>query len=383
VLRGVSELQVSGRKTTGTLLKESLARRLEPGRGRATRLADIGDLGLILNSTITGHPHGLATDEADQAGCPIDQATRPGAGASSTAAVPRPADTDLGAPWQRGAAGGILAYTNLRHLAAFPRPSDAPPCAPQERLTYVLVGGVHTELTAAAALSANFPPVFPNAAVDLAVPRAGVPQAVTHRYWVTDGGAAENRGAVSLLYALQGLVQDCAGAVQCARPWPDLHLVVADASASDFDYRADRGLGALNAAAQRFSGQLMAERLKQLRTAYEAPESGKLLVSYLSMPAPLRSRGGLGTHWKMPSRVVLKDDTAPDPHAAPVLAQLDEWQTLALITCLHDTSLATGTDGKTCSEIQGKTRNALRQHLATGPHALAWQALLQHWNNRP
>ena len=60
--------------------------------------------------------------------------------------------------------GGRLIFTNL----SFPRPLARPISSehPEIRFPYVIVNDPAVKLTDAAALQANFPPVFPNAAVD-------------------------------------------------------------------------------------------------------------------------------------------------------------------------------------------------------------------------
>ena len=68
-----------------------------------------------------------------------------------------------------------------------------------EYLPYVIVQDTDQRLACGAALSANFPPVFSNAAIDL---YQNERCNVVDRHWVTDGGASENRGVISLLYVL-------------------------------------------------------------------------------------------------------------------------------------------------------------------------------------
>jgi len=370
VLRGVSELQVLRSKTTGHLLQESLARGLDTGAGAPTKLASIRELGLILNATLAGQP--VAVPGGAQATVPCPRETVPAVPPASAAASASPQVNALPPDkWDSSSAGGILAFTNMRNLGAFPASAGALPCAPDERLPYLLVGGEGTELAAATALAANFPPVFPNAAVDVGVD-VGRDKPVIHRYWVTDGGAAENRGVISLLYALRGMVNDCTGSPLCAGPAPDLHVVVADASALSFDYQPDRGVGAKLGASSKFSGQLMIELGASITDAYRTLGQGRLTVSYLPMPLLLRSRGGLGTHWMMPAEVTLRDDAALSGKAK-VIARHDRWQTMALVTCLHDAHSAPPSNHPCAAMHAGD----LGQHLSADSHARAWQALAQ------
>lgn len=374
VLRGVSELQVLRSKTTSHLLQESLARGLDHGAGAPTKLANIRELGLILNSTLAGHP--VAAPGGAQAAVPCPRETAPALPPASPAAPAAGASSQVNAvlpdTWDSSSAGGILAFTNVRNLGAFPASAGALPCAPDERLPYLLVGGEATELAAATALAANFPPVFPNAAVDVGVD-VGQGKPAIHRYWVTDGGAAENRGVISLLYALRGMLDDCAGSPLCAGPAPDLHVIVADASALSFDYQPDRGVSAKLGASSKFSGQLMIELGASTERAYRALGQGRLMVSYLPMPLLLRSRGGLGTHWMMPAQVTLRDDAALSGSKAKVIDRPDRWHTMALLTCLHDVQSAPPRDHPCAAMHAGE----LGQHLSADLHARAWQALTQ------
>jgi hypothetical protein len=87
-------------------------------------------------------------------------------------------------------AGGRLILTNLllsRDFATSVEKIGGPKDLP------VVVDDPDTRLEVAAALNANFPPIFSNAAIDIDKKT---------RYWVTDGGAVDNRGIEMMLYAL-------------------------------------------------------------------------------------------------------------------------------------------------------------------------------------
>ena len=96
-------------------------------------------------------------------------------------------------------AGSRLIVTNVKVDArTFPREDDQFSGFKSEFLRYVVVNDPNVPVTTGAALSANFPPVFSNALVALKDKNGAI-----NRHWVTDGGAAENRGVISLLYVLK------------------------------------------------------------------------------------------------------------------------------------------------------------------------------------
>jgi hypothetical protein len=192
------------------------------------------------------------------------------------------------------------------------------------------------ELARAAAAHANFPPVFPNVAVDLTD--------VDQRHWITDGGATDNRGILSLLYALREALREETLRQEALReqrreftspespagepePQPDggksklpeIHIVVAEASGAYLDYKHDRGAGALVMSKSRVASQLMIELMEDVQIEYDKlqefmqpPKGGEdIHFRYLPMPSVLRMRGGLGTHWMLPSKVTLTNVVPP------------------------------------------------------------------------
>ncbi len=205
--------------------------------------------------------------------------------------------------------GGRLIFTNLNDTSAFPK--KGLPKAEHEYLTYVTVQDPKVKLAKAASLSANFPPVFPNSAVDLGN---------TTRHWVTDGGASDNRGILSLLYALKGAIKkelDSKKSLQikspqrdCGKPSsetmpPDIHVIIAEASATSLAYSSGSGLDAKFSAPTRFASQLMIHLSQDIETMYKKL-GGCVHYQYLAMPLTLRSNGGLGTHWMLPASVKFK-----------------------------------------------------------------------------
>ncbi|HEX9628144.1 MAG TPA: hypothetical protein VGA00_14480 [Acidiferrobacterales bacterium] len=346
VLRGSSELDVLMSKSLGHLLDESFVRGFGQSGQPPVRLSDIAGLGLILNTTLAGHPAGdspwLARLFADQ----------PAA---------RERDYAVGA-------GARLIFTNIRETGAFPRAAGALPQAEDEYFKYVIVGGPRATVTAAAALSANFPPVFSNAAVAV---HPATPDGAPARYWVTDGGAADNRGIISLLYALKGALAECPRPCAGGRP-PEIHVIVADASAVTIDYRSDRGGGSILGAANKFASQLMLELVGEVRRQYAAL-GGRLVVHYLPMPAVLRVRGGLGTHWMMPERVTLTDICAADPKRAAKL-DIERWPLMQLIADLHPADPPPpGPDDRDCARAGDTAGDWVRADR----HARAWARIVE------
>ena len=191
-------------------------------------------------------------------------------------------------------------------------------------------------LAAAASLSANFPPVFSNAAVHF----NGSPES---RYWVTDGGAVENRGLVSLLLALRAEIQRLG---QSQDPesredekseilnLPPIKVLVADASGLSFNYAEDRGVGAKLGAARSLANKLIAELSLDVAELFHEKTGQDLFeVVPLAMPEVLTISGAFGTHWAMPTRIEVQN---PDPwnHCGPETVRLLEEELLGLMDVL-------------------------------------------------
>jgi hypothetical protein len=263
VLCGTLEWRVAKGTRMGTFLDESFRRHLEreaPG-GQGVNLAD-AKLGVIFNTTLTG------TEPAKEAADPTN-------------------------------AGSRLIVTNL-NLEEKTFPTMGFPGAGGEFLPYVVVQDPTARLTTGAALSANFPPVFSNAKVDLKVR-----DDVVETYWVTDGGVAENRGDISLLYVLLDALNREKAAAKPRVPRPVV-IVIAEASGVSLDFTQDRGVGSMLGASGKFANQLMVELLEKIEKIYTKDLKGESFqVRYLPMPLVLRSRGGVGTHWMMPAFVTL------------------------------------------------------------------------------
>jgi hypothetical protein len=184
--------------------------------------------------------------------------------------------------------------------------------APEDYLPYIVIDDPKVPLVSAAALSANFPPVFPNAAIDIAEPGE---DDYRWRYWLTDGGATDNRGVISLLYALEGAINKLSIRPKEDRnklKLPPIHIVVVDASATEYFYNQDRGIKTTLGAAERFASQLMIEKIAEIAQLYHEinpKNNAKIYLHKLSMPLSFRCAGGIGTHWMLPNTVTLRKPT--------------------------------------------------------------------------
>ena len=181
-------------------------------------------------------------------------------------------------------AGGRLMMTNLSLERAF-KVHDLP--FVEDHLP-ILVDDKTTRVERAAALSANFPPVFSNGAIDIDNEQ---------RYWVTDGGAADNRGLEPVLYAARDAVQHRPNG---ATRLPTLKVVIIDASGTSTGFEQNRGLGSALGAGAHFADQLNNEVASRLIDIYEAANQNEdLHFYYVPMPNMLRTSGSFGTHWML------------------------------------------------------------------------------------
>jgi len=196
-------------------------------------------------------------------------------------------------------AGGRLIFTNIQNLQRFPWPNsdDLMKDAMDMRFKYVIAGGTNIPLHTIAALTANFPPVFPNAIVDLG----------GDKFNVSDGGAVENRGLLSLMFALRSLIEQISESKADLEKLPIMHIVMAEGSGVSIDYKNyESGLAAIANARVMIGNELVLALKSILMKKCGEPCVNKVQFHYLNMPLLMRSRGGLGTHWKMPSRVLFK-----------------------------------------------------------------------------
>jgi hypothetical protein len=297
VLDGAAEWRIFANEGLGMLLAESFKRRFADGGMTLNSLSQ--EFTLILNTALAGTLKMSCGDgETGDCDCLADELF--------------PQCAHRLRERTRGVnSGGRLIFTNSDDAGAFP---GLVTLAPEgQQLHYVVVRAPDVLLTTAAALNANFPPVFPNAAVDLE------PEKVRH--WVTDGGAVENRGVLSLLFALRGAVERRPDAGSPAPKIPQIHIVVAEASAGGTGYSKLPGVSSKFGAPRQLGSQLMKELIEEIQDELErigGKSARKLIdVHYLAMPGPLRIDGGLGTHWMLARNVRLGDpaECGPDrPH---------------------------------------------------------------------
>jgi hypothetical protein len=135
------------------------------------------------------------------------------------------------------------------------------------------------------------------------------------RYWVTDGGAVENRAVISLLLALRDALgeplacSDSERAQGACPQWPEMHVVVAEASASSTRFAQDRGFNTALDARVKLANQFINALVRDVRQL----SGDRLTLHYLTMPEALLVDGGLGTHWMRPETVVLSQPEISDP----------------------------------------------------------------------
>jgi hypothetical protein len=283
----------------GTLLAESFVRRWRLPEER-NEMGEVSDFGLVLNTSLAGQFNcGGAPEDCSKLS--LLEAERRFRSRTSS---------DL--------SGGRLILTNLafgENFTPMIEESGGPAGLP------VVVDEPTTRLEVAAALNANFPPVFSNAAVDVGGKA---------RYWVTDGGTVDNRGIEMLLYALRDALGDANGHARCGA-LPRITVIVADASAYSDSYSQNRGVGTVTAAGTQFASQLVAEQLRSIRAMYEKdshPDYFRFL--YLPMPLLLRKSGSFGTHWMLQPHIEVQSGGGDS-------RQLTGEETLQLLRELHGT----------------------------------------------
>ena len=284
VLEGSMEWRILKNTRLGELLKESFQRHFYQGENLNKTFGDVAEnarLGIILNTALAGHPYYI-TDLFN------GQMSRRGRSSSIYK-------------------GGRLIFTNLSSK----RPMfNGEPLfsALDQGLKYVVEDSPATDLATAAALNANFPPVFSNAAVDIVNSQGGY-----DRYWVTDGGAMDNRGTISLLLALETALKK----YRDVRPAgiPPLNIIIADASAETVDYHQSRGIATSLGASTSIANRLIRELVEKNMDLYTEGCGGRaedFNVYYLGMPEPFRIRGGMGTHWMLPAEISMVPVKHPD-----------------------------------------------------------------------
>ena len=273
VLNGATEWRIFYNTALSALLAESFERDLFGDR----QVGSIDKVGLILNTAVVSHP------------------------AETSAGLTKTLNTAKSCAEAEQVfklmSGGRLIFTNLHDFDALTR--QAPdPSLPDVRLPYQIVGDPTVLAAKAAALNANFPPVFPAARVRVLSVGASAPCPPYRTFYVTDGGAEENLGLISALYALESALDKLKARNARARP---IHVVIAEASALEYDYSQDRAVSLLfgGGPAGRLAGGLTRELRDLVNTRLRELNGASSDVRYhlLGLPVAFRSRGGFGTHW--------------------------------------------------------------------------------------
>lgn len=272
------------------------------------------------------------------------------------------------------AAGGRLAVTNL------PARTIATQSDKVRGMEFVVLDGADIDVARAAALSANFPPVFPNAAIDVYEEPGKL--ATARRYWVTDGGAVENRATVTLLRALLWTADrfcepdGIGGGCRLPARIPDLHIVVADASAASGTYGESLGLGSALTAGAQLGLQLEHDLVHALCTVY-GRHHAKVYFHDLPMPTVLRS-GGIGTHWMLPGKMTFERPPTVEPlEGEPDEVELPAAEVERVVLDMHHPS---GESGYSAGMI------TLRRWIIDdrdAPHDEKWSRILQELADPP
>lgn len=378
VLHGGAEARIAQGVPLSQLLAESFGKRLySEDDDIAWRFKQIDkQLGLILNTTLCGQfpaPHGQL---------------------SNAGSIER-FDTRKSSAYY---AGGRLIFTNLKCTDAFSEqyqsPQKVPTNSSDKTLPYVVIEDSSIRLPIAAALNANFPPVFPNAPVDVQEANGNM-----RRYWVTDGGAEENRGVLTLLHILRKTISQRETLLaqqsksndqksKSAAVWPEIHIVVAEASAESVEFGCDRGVGAVTGAKDLLPIAWAHTLLEKINQEYadvqrkhgqNNPVSIKLHV--LPMPSCLRF-GGIGTHWMLPRTVRLSAVDVSAVPAEPVI-ELSDVSVMKLIRDLHLP------DGVSSAESYSESKDAIetvRNWIRNDPlsnHPKKWEELQRVFRGEP
>lgn len=289
VIDGVDEARIAGRVPLGQLLAESLERRVfKVAQKPVQTFQNLTGPALILNATISGHPWRDSEILWDHLGIARADACR---------ALQQPFAS---------LAGSRLIFTNLRDTTGFPQ---EPMVMPDVGLYYRIIRDPTVALSAAAALNANFPPVFSNARVLI---KNAQQKNCDDSYYVTDGGATENLGLVSALYELRGLLEHWRNDPRSADVVPpQMHIIAIEASAITYDYTEDRGVGAATGGAkERINGALTQELIDDINAQLAALHGPPIKTHYLPLPLAFRSRGGFGTHWMYAKTVRISNPLA-------------------------------------------------------------------------
>ncbi|MDK1481956.1 hypothetical protein [Sinorhizobium sp. 6-117] len=175
---------------------------------------------------------------------------------------------------------------------------------------------------------------------------------------MTDGGAVENRGAITLYFSVRETMRRSPAAARLA----PLHVVVADVSASDDHYVESFGFNSVLGAGGQLGLALEGELLADLKDIY-CGRNSTITVHEIAMPAVLRN-GGIGTHWLLPGSLTFTDPKTGDR----VTLSADDVK--KLVIALHDNTAPVFDDPKDAAKVVGWAREDVPSHQQR------WQALL-------
>lgn len=331
VIRGCVEERIAGPTRLGRLLVESFERRMVGfERARSFPLGSSSS-GVIFNTALSAS---------------------------------RKSDNGVWAPFDPQVSGGRLIFTNLAGRDIFPAKGYRD--APREYLNYVVLHDLKVPLTEAAALSANFPPVFPN---------SGIKVDNADEHWVTDGGAVDNRGIISLLYALRHAVrmEQARGDNSSKASLPAIYIIVAEASADQVDFHQDRGIGSKFGSSEKLASQLMVDLLHEIQEDYQQMGATDSVHLYnLTMPSVFRSRGGIGTHWMLPSYVTIYNPRAPDKQSAANVT-LSGKEVSQLILGLHQKEQSDGPGHTESADLE-----LVKHWIKQDSHQIVWKKIISN-----
>jgi len=118
---------------------------------------------------------------------------------------------------------------------------------------------------------------------------------------------------VSALFALRGTLSQIAP----DKVLTDIHVLALEASAIDYDYRDDRGVGAATGGSKERINAGLTQALLTEVGALVRSHGAELRVHYLPLPVAFRSRGGFGTHWMFARTIRVTN---------PLLAAMPGWR---------------------------------------------------------
>ncbi|WP_246722785.1 hypothetical protein [Rhizobium ruizarguesonis] len=142
------------------------------------------------------------------------------------------------------------------------------------------------------------------------------------RYWVTDGGAVENRGAMTLYYSIRDAFRS---APQPSQALPPLHVVIADVSAAAGRYSESFGFGSVFGAGSQLGLGLETALRAAIQKLY-CDHNSEISIHEITMPRVYRN-GGIGTHWLLPNSLSF---TNPDDASDIKILSARDVETLVL-----------------------------------------------------